>query len=139
MAKVKFESYVDMTKIKDSMQLDSGTTICRYKTTHALSAVIEVRGEVNVTYKGENYRRPSEFPDELKERIEKNPGFWDVCAPSGEPDGDDGSDIYVGNNNWFEIFVFEGDYCKAYDVIDVEGYTEEQLRECCEEFVQEVA
>ena len=118
------------------MQLDSEQTICSLEDGD-YEVTVEVRGEVNVTYKGENYRRPSEFPDELKERIANNPNVWDITAPSGEG-VDDGSNLYVGSNNWFELFIWDKDHnCLSYDCVDVEGYTYYQLKALCVEALKD--
>ena len=59
---------------------------------------IEVRGEVNVEYKGETYRHASDMPKELLE------GFRDV---SYSQDAFLGlvNDLYIYQNNWYEIFI----------------------------------
>lgn len=91
---------VDLTKIKDSMQIDSGTTIatCHMKDFYAY---IEVRGDVMVFFnpntneeptQGEYYTKPSEFPQELKDLIAKDE-TWYLDKR-----------VELVRNNWFELF-----------------------------------
>ena len=74
----QFEVYQNMRGIKDSMQLDSGTDICKL-TTDAGVVEICVQGFVCVDWSPsgfkdndiERYKYPSDFPDDLKSLIEK--------------------------------------------------------------------
>lgn len=125
-----FEIFEDMINIKDSMQFDSGTTICRLQKGKDIIE-IEVRGHVTVdwcsegdftNYPSDRYKYPSDFPKELKELI-KNDNNW-----MNDPR------VSVIENNWFEIFL-NGD--EAYDVVDVEGNTPEQLLSLCLEMLEE--
>ena len=131
-----FECYEDLTDIKDSMQLDSDTDICRYIDESGKYAVtIDVKGEVRVTWCAngiesgepvETYHRPSEFPDDLKELIARSNSWWE-----NDPR------VYVSENNWFELFIWShenGDnrYLTS-DCVDVEGETPESLKELCKE------
>ncbi len=101
----------NLTNYSDSMLFDSGESIatgtfeCDGET---LDIDLEVAGDVRVEFKGETYRKPSEFPDELRDRIRANPNNWDITAPSGEDNDEPESDVYVCNNNWFE-YVFNDD------------------------------
>ena len=88
----KFEVYQNMREIKDSMQLDSGTDICKL-TTDAGVVEICVQGFVCVDWS------PSVFNDE---------------------------------SNWFEIVLNKDE---AYDVVDIEGSTEEELLSLCLEML----
>lgn len=105
----EFNAYEDMTNIVDSMQISSGTVIADLKGTDAngkaIDAYIIVHGEVSVTFEGEDYDDPADFPVELKEIIKQDRLWADER-------------VYVSNNNWFELVVNEG-----YDaqVIDCEG------------------
>lgn len=107
---MKYEFYVnddiDMSEIKDSMQIDSETTIATLKMTKnnvTLEASLEVRGEVKVWWNpnggdpqnGDYYKYPSEFPQELKDRI----------ANSEYSEWTTDSRVYVSENNWFELFI----------------------------------
>ena len=123
----QFEVYQDMRNIKDSMQLDSGTDICKL-TTDAGVVEICVQGFVCVDWSPsgfkdddiERYKHPSEFPDELKLLIETDPNWTSDKR------------LYINENNWFEIFLNEDE---AYDVVDIEGYTEEELLSLCLEML----
>lgn len=105
----EFNAYEDMTNIVDSMQISSGTVIADLKGTDAngkaIDAYIIVHGEVSVTFEGEDYDDPADFPVELKKIITQDRLWADER-------------VYVSNNNWFELVVNEG-----YDaqVIDCEG------------------
>ena len=70
---------------------------------NGVDLLLVVAGQVDVLYKGETYRDPDEFPEELKERIRNNPGTWDVYSPSGEGNDEEEGDCYVGSNNCFEL------------------------------------
>ena len=102
----------DLSKYSDSMLFDSGHMIAsadfKYKDKE-YSLDLKVCGDINVTYKGEVYKTPSEFPEELKELITKNPGKWEL-----------NDDVFVNFNNWFEFivkgidgFVYEEDLSEA--------------------------
>ena len=83
-----------------------------YKGEH-VTIYLDVRGEVRVTYKDETYRKPSEFPEELKTLIKENPNLWTT---------DD--DVYVDMNNWFEYLDgVDGYVCES----DVSKMTPEKL------------
>ena len=117
-----YTQYEDMKPIKDSMQFDSDTEICEYAPADKkVKITIEVRGEVRITYNDEVYTKPSEFPQEIKEII-KNGDLWNT------------DEVYVGNNNWFELFFWdeEGNFLDS-DVVDIEGMTPEELCDYCEE------
>ena len=118
MYKFNFEVYENMRDIKDSMFIDSDTCICSLEC-EAGKVEIIVCGEVRVTFENEVYRRYSEFPDELKSLMETNRD-WEL---------DDR--VYVGNNNWFEIFYYDESGCVYSDVTDVEHFTEIQLLDEC--------
>lgn len=117
-----YTQYEDMKPIKDSMQFDSDTEICEYTPADKkVKITIEVRGEVGITYNDEVYKKPSEFPQEVKEIIQ-NGDLWNT------------DEVYVGNNNWFELFFWdeEGNFLDS-DVVDIEGMSPEELCDYCEE------
>lgn len=135
-----YTQYEDMKPIKDSMQFDSDTEICEYiPADKKVKITIEVRGEVGITYpyypNGDfnidykntdaempaYYIKPSDFPERVKEII-KNGDLWNT------------DEVYVGNNNWFELFFWddEGKFLDS-DVVDIEGMTPEELCDYCEE------
>ncbi len=117
----------DLSKYTDSMLFDKGEVIAagiyHYKD-QIVCVTLEVAGDAAVTFKDEVYHRPSEFPDELVERIRKNPNDWEYYAPSGEGNDNAEGDVYIGLNNWFEYvyttvdgtsdgIVYEKDLSKA--------------------------
>ena len=116
-----FEHHIDMVNIPDSILLDSDQTIATLKLDDGTEATLEVRGEVQVKFRDETYYSASEFPEELIERIKKNPGWWDC---------DD--DIHIVFNNWFEIF-----YKDMSGVIDCEENTIDDLYESIASYVNE--
>ena len=119
---MNFKVFQPMEEITDSMMLDSDTLICRLEKDGYL-VEIETRGEVRVEFKGSIYTRPSEFPEELKDLIKRNPNIWGV-----------GGDVFASDTNWFELFIYVGkDRAYLTSVcLDIEGETEEELREECE-------
>lgn len=98
--KIKSFQCNELSQYTDSMLFDSGEQIAAMEygcgNTH-INIYLEVRGEVRVDFDGVTYRRPSEFPDVLKELIKTNPGCWD-CEDY----------VYVDMNNWFE-YIYEID------------------------------
>ncbi len=117
----------DCTKVTDSMQLSSETTVCsmKYK---GHTATIEVRGDVKIAYNPDGigngadsiYHDYSEMPEELKRLIDN--GTY-VCDER----------VYKDENNWFEVF-----YLDHSDTLDCEYHTPEELKEQLFEYVLEV-
>ena len=111
---------IDMSKIVDSMQLDSEQTIATM-TIDGIEASLEVRGEVKVWWnekgnpmEGECYRYPSEFPDKLKRLIAdgytSDEGLWTLDPR-----------VYVSETNWFELFVGKvGETIPGADIVDAQ-------------------
>lgn len=123
---IGFKVFEDLSKFKDSMMFDSDTIVasmtCDYKD-HLINIDLKICGYVKVFFKGECFTRPSDFPEELKEIIKKEPNGW------GTED-----DIEVWENNWFE-YIFNDNY-KGHvfsDGImfedDLSKYSIEQLKE----------
>ena len=145
---VEFNLFEDMEKIKDSMQFDSETTIATLKTdNHYLT--LEVRGDVAVEFSEvpgdvyrEVYHEPSEFPQALKDLIAgKTPVLYDGVKGAEGAGWYEDDRLYVGLNNWFELFVWEDDRCDKFvtsDVCDAEGLSPEQILGLMLEFEQEV-
>ena len=121
---LEFEVYEDMTKIRDSLELESGTCVCYMKTNYG-SVEIRAVGEVRIFFDEDrnndftSYRYYYDFPDELKKMIHDGTA-WD----------DDRVDI--GNNNWFEAFSSTGES----DIVDIEGMTEDELRAECLDLIR---
>ncbi len=128
------DASIDLSKIKDSMEIESGITIATLQNTITGTRVsLEVRGDVKICYSpdgfsvkdGEYYTHSSEFPKELKELIRRGRLYEDT------------EHVYVCDNNWFEIFteyretVKPGMYQYNYDanteLCDPEGYSMSQL------------
>lgn len=106
--------YEDLAKITDSLLLESGIIIATLKDTETNNTIeIKVCGQVKINFKGDWYRYPSDYPDELTEMIKDGSVY-------------DNDDVYVDMNNWFEIF-YNGDEWS--DVVDVEGQTPQELTE----------
>lgn len=97
----------DRKGVTDSLLLDSGQEILS-GTIDGITVSVRVEGEVDIDWKGRNYRRPSEFPEDLKKAIRKGTLGHDKRA-------------YVINNNWFEVIVEDenGQHLQE-DVIDLD-------------------
>lgn len=119
-----FNPDIDMTKIVSSLQIDSGTEICSLeKDNYEVS--IRTAGEVKV-FVGENdyYTNPSDFPDALKDLIKEHPNDFDsYTVEKGPVQGD----VYVSENNWFEMFIYKDGECLSSYVVDIEGQTKGEL------------
>ncbi len=125
-SKEKFELFVDMSRINNSMELDSGVEVARL-TRGPLVATLEIRGEVKVDYDGCRYRCASQMPDELiamfhdwKEGYEKK--------------------VDVDMNNWPEIFIWTRRGKKLVwtgysDVADAEGASPEEIQALLAEYL----
>ena len=118
--KVLFSTSDQLNKYVTSMLFDSGEVIAsgKFESSDGTSVSVDLKvcGDVSVTFKGEVYHKPSEFPDELIERIKAHPDDWDVYAPSGEENDEPEGDIYVGLNNWFE-YIWTNNKTKMTDGI----------------------
>ncbi len=134
-----FRFYRDISDIPDSILLSSGQVIAEYDNEdNDLHMSLEVCGEVRVSYKGEIYRGVDEFPKELIERIKNDPNYWDIYAHSGEENDNEFGDIYVGNNNWFELFVSDSNGVFDSFLVDCENYTEKDIKEMFLEAEKEI-
>ena len=124
--------YEDLTDINDSLLLESDTTlIATYEDrTKELYVAYTVRGEVKIGYKGNTYRYPQDFPDELTEMIRNGTLY-------------DSEDVYIDFNNWFcgeqwsapfdEIrdFIFD-------DVVDIENMSPKEIADDIEAWANEI-
>lgn len=101
---------IDLTKISDSMQLDSNQEIAalsdgKYRVS------LEVRGDAHVFFNGVYYDAPSVFPDELKTLIAERQDWYEDAR------------VEVCENNWFEVFYGTDEYPdEHYDTVDAEGF-----------------
>lgn len=85
----------NLAQYTDSMLFDSGECIAEMECEingHNIEIYLEVRGEVDITYKEDRYKYPSDFPEELKELIKNHPNLWEL----------EDDDVYIDMNNWFE-------------------------------------
>lgn len=97
----KFTIYGDLSQYKDSMLFNKGTKVAESSFEYGdkqLSISLEVCGDVSVTYKGVNYRTPSEFPEELKEKMAKSIEDNDYLYSSID-------DFEIFYNNWYEYVL----------------------------------
>ena len=101
----------DLKKYISSMLFDAGTCIASVtfrRGEECLDIILQVFGEISITYKGKTYNEPDEYPDELVDMIKKDPEGW-----GNNPD------VEVSLNNWFEYIYdgsddeYEGDLHKA--------------------------
>ena len=126
----KFECDEDLSKYTDSMLFDSGENIAHAEFVSGektLTLDLRICGDVRVIYNDDIYLYPSEFPDELRERIKANPYRWD-----------DDPDIEVGFNNWFETIYNIDDYTDG--VVfeeDLSKFTPETLKNLLTEWARE--
>ena len=113
---------IDLTRINDSMELDSGQCLASLKV-NGYEITLEVRGSVNVTYNpnsettyegGDVYRYASDFPTDLLQM------FHDGKTA-------DAPNVYVDENNWFEVFVEKDGKFIDSEVIDAEGMNPAEL------------
>lgn len=109
-----FYLYKDLSGVKDSMLLESNTVIAALEQNGETLATLEVRGEVSVEYKGQDYYSVREFPDDLKTLIAIDP-YWQ-----------NNPDVYVSMNNWFELF--DTNSYKS-DIVNPEGNSLKEVYE----------
>lgn len=128
---------IDLTKIVDSMQLESNQVVAELEEEGA-KATLEVRGDVKVFWSpiadiepldgGMYLQSVSEFPEELKQLIASSSTWWQ-CEER----------VYVAESNWFEVFYGTKEYPDSrYDVVDAEGMTVDEVRELLEECLRDV-
>lgn len=68
---IKYEQYIDLTNIKNSMQLNSSQMIAELQKDEII-ITLETQGDISVSFNGESYFNYNEFPDKLKELIKSN-------------------------------------------------------------------
>ncbi len=121
-----FHNKVDLTHIANSMQLDSDQVVAELEN-DAFSVTLEVCGKVRVIWNpdpngkaedGEVYRTPSQFPDSLMEVFAKRMNTAEM------------PNIYVDDNNWFEIRVEDKKTKKTVysDYFDAEELSPEEVK-----------
>ena len=124
--------YEDLTNVSDSLLLDSDTLIATYEDkAEELYVSYVVRGEVNLIYKGENYRHPVDFPDELVKIIRNGTVYENQDI------------VYVDLGNWFNGEQWSDDFQTIRDlifddVVDIENMSPEQIAEDIEKWAKEI-
>lgn len=120
---VEFKSFIDLSKINDSMELDSETVVAELVKDDFMLE-LRVNGYVDVEFEEDgdttSYSCASNMPDELIEMFH-----------TGEAYEDDRVNII--ENNWFELFLYEKkgnmwDYTGSSDIWDCENMTDEELK-----------
>ena len=99
--KINFKCSKNLKQYTDSMLIDSGTIIASFNCEangYKINIDLMVCGEVDVTYKGVDYRCSSDFSTELKEIIKNKPQWFTET-----------DDLYIANNNWFE-YIYDYTY-----------------------------
>ena len=83
--------FVPLSKLKNSMLLDSGQEVIalKYK---GYDISVRVCGDVRVTYKDNLYKASSQMPEELLEKFRDSSAYEDP-------------DVTIIDNNWFEAFI----------------------------------
>lgn len=100
---------IDLTQLRDSMQIDSNQEIATLSD-GIYRVSLEVRGDVKVYFDDVYYDAPSVFPEELKVMIADDEDWFNNPR------------VLVEENNWFEVFYGTEDFPNEhYDVVDVEG------------------
>lgn len=114
-------------EVADSMQFDSGQSLAELRYDGWLAS-LEVRGEVRVVWNpdpggttegGTAYRHASDFPEDL----------MDVFAHPEKHDRESMQNLFVDDNNWFEVFVEkDGRFVESF-VVDLKDYKPETVLE----------
>ena len=105
----------DLTQIKSSVQIPSGTTLATLEY-RGCEVSLETRGEIKIFFNpdvngdpddGEYYTNPEDYPEALADIIS---GKTIIYRKDGDTEGiehdwalDDR--VYVSENNWFEAFI----------------------------------
>lgn len=114
--------YEDLENIPDSLLMESDTVIAEYHNDETnIHLSLQVCGEVKIEYKDSIYEGASEFPQELTDLIRN--GYYD--EEGMHHSFEDNPDVYVCNNNWFELFAEDEKGNKTHEswVCDCENYT----------------
>ena len=121
----------NLKKYIDSILFDSGETIAIMITKEnnkQIEISLVVTGKVNIEYKDDIYKIPSQFPLDLKNLIMTNK-YWD-CEDY----------VFVNNNNWFEFICkinneeIDGIICEK----DISKCSMIEIKEDMLEIVQEI-
>lgn len=118
---------IPLSQCNDSLLYDCDTVIASVTSLDSkYNITVEVHGDVMITYKDEVYRYPSEFPDSLTAMI-RDGSAWQ------------NPEIYIDNNNWFEISIYEKDEYLGGEVWDIcpDVCSKEQIRAEMIEYAEE--
>ena len=116
---MRFEDFIDVERLPDSMCFDSGTDICHYEDGDD-TIDIEVRGHVKVDYNGETYRHYSDMPDELQKMFADGSAY-------------DNDNVVIDENNWYEVFY---NWDEQFDVAEIEGIDTINLKKYCKDCME---
>lgn len=126
---ITFNSYIDLSDVNSSMELDSGQEVARLEKGKYV-VTLEVRGDVKVQYRDCTYRCASNMPEELIQMFhEWKPEYEKV--------------VNCVMNNWFELFLWEkGEdgmlhWSGISDVCDAENEDKESIRKSLEEYLED--
>lgn len=130
-----FDCEDDLSVYADSLLFTDDEVVASYEAENENGNKIEIRlivtGDVDVTYGGERYRNPDDFPEEMRDVIKR-----------GEYDK-----LEIENNNWFEVVftLFEANSEEelAYDgdvfEDDLSKMTPDELKKYFDEYAETVA
>ena len=126
----EFYDYNAKDAVIDSMLLDKYEPIAMLGIDTGDSQetiLVEINGDVNVDYKGVNYNKPSEFPEELKNLI-RTDKYWE---------GDE--NVCVNYNNWIVTRHTEDDRYSNNESLDESIYDDaDKMLESLTEYAMEV-
>lgn len=117
---------IPVMEIKDSMQLDSNQTVAHLKV-EDFDLTLEVRGDVRVVWnpdpngsykKGEVYKHASDFPEELMKVFAEGKDTAEM------------KNIFIDDNNWFEVFIERGGETIDSIVADIWSFTPDEIFKC---------
>lgn len=97
--------------ITDPILLRSGKEILS-GTVAGITASVKVVGEVDVTYKEEDYKDPEDFPEELVKYIKSEKNIFAPEKPN--------PDLEIVNNNWYELHIDCGSRHLYDEVVEIE-------------------
>lgn len=127
---IEYKVYLPLKNCLDAILFDSSTNIAHMKCeieNYIIDIDLNVCGEVNVEYKGIDYKSPNAFPKELKKIIKNHYSGKQNMAGL----------CYIKDNNWYEFFYNVKDkknpmhYYSGRDLFDgnLYEYNQEELKE----------
>ena len=123
------ELAVPLAECKDSLLFNHGDIIASLSSSNGILVQIGVVGDVRIVYKGDVYRYPDNYPDEITKALK------DGTFSQMESDGT----VEVINNNWFEVFVSKNDQPINSDVWEMvlDTISEDKLKESLIDYINE--